>query len=224
MYLAISDHVVSGVLVREDEDVQKLIYYVSKSLVQAKTLYSTIEKLVLALITSARKLRSYFNCHPIRVATTFPLKTVLQKPDLLGRMAKWVVELGEFDVRFQPRISIKSQMLADFIAKVTQPLRTPMMNKEKCGVQEMMVDGSSNQRGARVGIVRKSLHGKYFEQSLKLGFKASNNEADYEALINGLKMSLAIKILGIRVLTDSQLVVQELSGGYGAHRRELFDM
>ena len=74
---AISDHTVNGVLVREDEGVQKSIYYVSKSLVQAETHYSIIEKLVLALITSARMLRPYFQCHPIRVVIAFPLRTVL---------------------------------------------------------------------------------------------------------------------------------------------------
>ena len=78
-----------------------------------------------------------------------------------------------------------------------------MVNKEKYEVWEMMVDGLSNQRGAGVRIVLKSPHNEIFEQYLKLGFKASNNEAEYEALINGLEMSLAIRILGIRVLTDS---------------------
>ena len=63
LYLVVFDHTISGVLVRKDEGVQKPIYYVSKSLVQAKTHYSMIEKLVSALITSVRKLRPYFQCH-----------------------------------------------------------------------------------------------------------------------------------------------------------------
>ena len=79
-------------------------------------------KVGVALITLARKLRPYFQCHPIKVVTTFPLKTMLQKPDLSGCMAKWILELGEFDVGFQPITSMKSQALADFVAELMQPL------------------------------------------------------------------------------------------------------
>ena len=88
LYLAISDHAVSRVLVQEEEWDHKQIYYVSKSLVQAEIHYVIIENLILALITSVRKLRPYFQYHPIRVVTTFPLKTILQKPDL----SRWVAK------------------------------------------------------------------------------------------------------------------------------------
>ena len=96
-----------------------------------------------------------------------------------------------------------------------------MVNKEKYEVWEMMVDRLSNQRGAVVRIVLKSPHNEIFEQSLKLGFKALNNKAEYEALINGLKMSMAIGISGIRLLTDSKLVAQQLNGGYETHDEKL---
>ena len=83
------------------------------------------------------------------------------------------------------------------------PLETLKVDNEKCEVWELMVDGSSNQIRAGVGIVLKSPQREIFKQSLKLGFKATNNEVEFEALINGLKMSLAIEILGIKVLTNS---------------------
>ena len=67
----------------------------------------------------------------------------------------------------------------------------------------MMADGYFNQRGVGAGIVLKLCHGEVFKQSLKLGFEVSTNEAEYEGLINGLKMSLAIRISGTRVLTYS---------------------
>jgi len=51
------------------------------------------------------------------VLTEYPLKEVLQKPDLSGRLVNWVVELGEFDLEFYPRTTIKAQVLADFTAK-----------------------------------------------------------------------------------------------------------
>jgi hypothetical protein len=81
----------------------------------AEERYPWIEKLAFALITSARRLRPYFQAHAIRVLTEYPLKKILQKPDLSGRLVNWAVELGEFDLEFYPRTTIKAQILADFI-------------------------------------------------------------------------------------------------------------
>ena len=137
---------------------------------------------------------------------------------------KWALELYKFDVSFQPRTSIKSQALANFVAELTQPLAMFKVDKAKYEVWELRVDGSSNQKGARVGIVLKSPHGEIFEQSWKLNFKVSNNEVEYEALINGLKMSLAFRIFEIKVLIDSKLVAQQLNRGYEPRMKEWCDM
>lgn len=80
LYLAVSEHSVSVVFVRKDDGQQSPIYYVSKSLLDAETRYSQFEKLALALIITARKLRPYFQSHPITVLTSFPLKNILHKP------------------------------------------------------------------------------------------------------------------------------------------------
>ena len=90
----------------------------SKSLLNAKTRYSLLEKLALALITVARKLRLYFQCHLIMVITTYPLKGILQKPKLSGQLTKWAVELSEYDISYQPHTTIKSQALVDFTPSV----------------------------------------------------------------------------------------------------------
>ena len=71
-------------------------------------------------------------------------------------MKKWALELGEFDVSFQPRMSIKSQALVDFVAELTLSLEALKVNKEKYEVWNMMVDGSSNQKGVGIGMVLKS--------------------------------------------------------------------
>ena len=116
MYLAILEAAVSAALVREDEGKQQPIYYVSNTLLDAETRYTQLEKLALALVTAGRKLRPYFQCHPIVVLTQYPLRSILHKPELSGRMTKWAVELSEYDITYQPRTAIKSQVLADFIA------------------------------------------------------------------------------------------------------------
>ena len=119
LYLAVSDSAVSAVLVREEDNSQHPVYYVSKTLLDAETRYSRLEKLALALIVAARKLRPYFQCHSIKILTTYPLKNILHKPELSGRLTKWAVELSEYDISFHPRSLMKSQVLADFIADFT---------------------------------------------------------------------------------------------------------
>ena len=110
LYLTVSEHVVSAILVREEGSKQLLVYYVSKSFLDVETRYSHLEKLALALVVASQKLRPYFQAHQIVVVTSFPIKTVLHKPEVSGRLDKWVVELGEYDVVFRPASAIKSQV------------------------------------------------------------------------------------------------------------------
>lgn len=91
------------VFVREDKGKQHPVYYTSKALVDAETRYPMMEKLVLALVTAARKLRPYFQANPVIVMTDQPLRQTLLKPNTSGHLVKWSVELSEFDIAYQPR-------------------------------------------------------------------------------------------------------------------------
>ena len=86
-------------LIREEE---KVLYYVSKQLIDTETRYPEMEKLALALVIPSRKLRSYFHSHTIHVLTNYPLRQVLQKLDASGRLLKWAIELSQFDIEFVP--------------------------------------------------------------------------------------------------------------------------
>ena len=119
LYLAVTPHVVSSALIREEGKVQKPVYYTSKALRGAKGRYPLIEKLAFALITAFRKLRHYFQAHVINVMTNHLLKKAMNKLEAAGRLIQWAVELSEFDIRYQPRHAIKAQALADFIAEFT---------------------------------------------------------------------------------------------------------
>ena len=66
-----------------------------------------MDKLILALLTAARKLRPYFQAHTIEVLTKYPMKQVLHKPETSGRLMKWAIEMSEFDIRYKPKIAIK---------------------------------------------------------------------------------------------------------------------
>ncbi|CAA0829593.1 Uncharacterized mitochondrial protein AtMg00860, partial [Striga hermonthica] len=109
LYLGVSNVAVSAVLIRQDGLQQFPVYYVSKALHDAELRYPHMEKLAYALIIAARKLRPYFLEHSIVVFTTYPLRQVLHRPDTSGRMIKWAIELGQFDIQYRPRTAIKAQ-------------------------------------------------------------------------------------------------------------------
>jgi hypothetical protein len=93
LYLAVSPSAVSSPLIQEDAGVQKLVYFKSKALHRVEERYPQIKKLAFALVVSARRLRPYFQAHAIRVLTEYPMRKVLQKPNLSGRLVNWAMEL-----------------------------------------------------------------------------------------------------------------------------------
>ena len=106
MYLLVSNHAVSAVLLR-DQGVQHPVYYISKTLVDAETRYLPLEKLVLALVHATRKLPYYFLAHTVYVLTGYLLQSLLKRSDFMGRKAKWGTRLRAFDIRYKPRNSVK---------------------------------------------------------------------------------------------------------------------
>ena len=88
MYLSVSDHAVSAVLLG-DQGVQQPVYYISKTLVDAKTRYLALEKLVLALVYAMRKLPHYFQAYTVYVLTEYPLQSLLKRSNFTDRLAKW---------------------------------------------------------------------------------------------------------------------------------------
>jgi hypothetical protein len=101
--------------------VQRPVYYVSKVLHEAKTMYLETHKLLYAMLIASRKLRYYFQVHRVVVVTSFPLRAILHNSNATGNIAKWAAELAEFQLDFQPRHAVKSQVLADFIVEWTPP-------------------------------------------------------------------------------------------------------
>ena len=92
------------------------MFFVSKSLADAETRYNHLEQATLALWVATKKLRPYFQAHPIMVLTNFPLRSTIHKPNLSGRMARWAVELSEYGIQYKPKIAKKGQVLAYFLA------------------------------------------------------------------------------------------------------------
>ncbi|PKA67302.1 hypothetical protein AXF42_Ash004795 [Apostasia shenzhenica] len=119
LYLSTTDNSLSALLVREEAGQQHPIHYISHVLHGAEVRYPPLKKLSFALIFAARRLRHYFQAHPVKVITDQPLRRILHSPEISGRLQKWAVELSEFDTDFLPRSATKSQALADFVAELT---------------------------------------------------------------------------------------------------------
>ena len=182
LYIAISDFSTSAVLVRDKDRVQHPVYYCSRALRGAEERYPRMEKLILALVTAAWKLRPYFQAHTIEVPTEYPMKQVLHKPETSGRLMKWAIELSEFDIRYKLKTAIKGQVLADFVMEFTSAV--PAENAQtmtNLPIWKLFVDGASNAQGSGAGLILTSPEGIDIEYALRFGFQASNNEAEYEA-------------------------------------------
>ena len=105
------------VLIKDEGGWQQPIYYVSQLLKDAETRYPPVEKFAYALVMVSRKLRHYFQRRDIKVITNQPLKKILHKPNLSGRLINGTVELSQFNISYEPRKAIKAQALSDFIVE-----------------------------------------------------------------------------------------------------------
>jgi hypothetical protein len=150
----------------------------------------------------SRKLHHYFQSHKINVVSSFPLGEILRSRDTVGRIVKWSVKLGEFDLEFCPRQAIKSQILTDFVAEWTETQQPPPA--EKSEHWKMYFDGSLNLEGA--GVLFISPQGDHLKYVLQIHYKASNNGAEYEALIHGLRIAVSLGIKRLIAYGDSKVV------------------
>ncbi|XP_048613220.1 uncharacterized protein LOC125587118 [Brassica napus] len=175
--------------------------------------------MALAVVTSARKLRPYFQSHTIEVLSNQPLRTVMQNTNQSGRLTKWAMELSEHDIVYKNLIAAKSQVLADFLIELTPELEQDLILPSLNWI--LHVDGSSTSKGSGAGVQLQSPTGELIRQSFGFGFAASNNEAEYESLIAGLRLAKAVKAKRISAYCDSQLVVSQYLGDYDVRNERM---
>jgi ribonuclease HI len=175
---------------------------------ETKIRYPQIQKLLYAVILTRQKLRHYFESHPVTVVSSFPLGEIIQCREASGRIAKWAVELMGEALSFAPWKAIKSQVLADFLAEwVDTQLPTAPIQAE---LWTMYFDGLLMKSGAGAGLLFILPLGKHVRYVLRLHFPASNNVAEYEALVNGLRIAVELGVRRLDARGDSQLVIDQV--------------
>nr|GEV28912.1 reverse transcriptase domain-containing protein [Tanacetum cinerariifolium] len=194
VYLSTLYGAISAVLMTKREAVQTPVYFVSRALQGPELNYTPMEKLVMSLVFAAKRLQRHFQAYPIAVITDQPIKQIMSRPDVAGRLQKWSIMLGEHNITYRPRTSVKRQVLGDFLAKVPDesPLTASVLETQQ--VQwKLFTDGSSS----------------------------SNNEAEYEALIAGLRIAVQMGVQNVHVNVDSKLVANQVLGTYVAKEENM---
>jgi ribonuclease HI len=206
--------------------IQKPVYYVSEVLHEAKDRYSETHKLLYAILIASWKLRHYFQAHKIVVVTSYPLRAILHNSNARVNITKWAAELAGFQLDFQPHHTIKSQVLADFVAEWTPtpsipggpdlgsdpPLpevRAPVFTEPHW---TLFFDGSARNKKAGAGAVLIDPNDEQVKYMVLLDFEATNNMAEYEALIFELTAVLSLGVWQLLVKGDSQLTIKQVRG------------
>jgi ribonuclease HI len=171
------------------------------------------------VILTWRKLRHYFESHPVTMVSSFPLGEIIQSREVSGRIAKWAVELMGETLSFAPRKAIKAHVLADFLAEWTdtQLSTTPIQPK----IWTMYFDGSLMKTGAGAGLLFISPLGKHLRYVICLHFPVSNNVVEYEALVNGLHITVELGVRRLDARGDSQLVIDQVMKNSHCYDRKM---
>jgi hypothetical protein len=168
-----------------------------------------MHKLLYAILIASQKLSHYFQAHKIVVVTSYPLRAILRNSNATGNIAKWAAELAGFQLDFQPHHTIKSQVLADFIAEWTSTPSVPGGSVHGSGTPlpeakapvftrphwTLFFDGSARNKKVGASVVLIDPNGEQVKYMVFFDFEATDNMAEYEALIFGITVALS---LGVR--------------------------
>jgi ribonuclease HI len=208
LYVAASHSAVSAALVQEKQDgqvkKQALVYFVSEVLSLSKKNYTELEKVLYAVLMASRKLQHYFQAYHIIVPLSQPLKDIMRNREATRRIRKWAAELNEFSIDYVHISSIQSQALADFIADWTLGAQEEVTKDAEAWT--VFCDDSWGTFGVvavAVLVAPSKIRTCY---AARLDFSCTNNIAEYEALLLGLRK---LKAMGVRraiLKTDTQVI------------------
>ncbi|CAM8886700.1 unnamed protein product [Rhodiola kirilowii] len=226
LYVAAQEKSLGAMCAQEtDERKERPLYYLSRTLVGTELNYSPIEKICLALVFAVQKLRHYMQAHTIHVVSKAdPIKYILSRPVLSGRLAKWAVLLKQYDLVFVPQKATKGQAIADFFTDHPVPAEWEFsinLPGEDIFYVDVLPPWQMFFDGAGAGVVFVSPENHLLPFSFTLTQLCSNNMAEYQALLLGLQMARQISIDKMDIYGDSQLVINQVLGDYEVRKDDL---
>jgi ribonuclease HI len=223
LYIAALPHAVSVALVQEQDREGTIrqcpVYYVSEVLTTSKCNMTKLEKVAYAVVMASRKLCHYFEAFKVQVTSDRGLGELFRNPEASVLIAKWAAELSGYHITFEPRTAIKSQVLADFIVDWTGPITQSDTTAEK--VWTIHCDGAWCHAGAGAAAVITSPAGVKHRYAALLSFalesdRCTNNIAEYEVVILGLRKLRALGVTACIITTDSKVVAGQVEKDYAA--------
>jgi hypothetical protein len=197
LYVAASHSAVSASLVQEKLEGQAKkqvsVYFISEVLSLSKKNYTELEKVLYAVLMASRTLRHYSQAYHIIIPSSQPLKDVMRNREATGRVGKWAAELNEFAIDYVHSSSIQSQALEDFIADWMPGAHEEGTSKD-AEAWTVFCDGSWGTFGAGAAAVLVAPSKVKTCYAVKLDFSCTNNIAEYEALLLGLRKLRAMEI------------------------------
>jgi ribonuclease HI len=221
LYIAASPYAVSAALIQEQDREgttrQCPVYYVSEVLTTSKCNMTELEKISYAVVMASRKLRHYFEAFKVRVTSDGGLGELFRNPEASVRITKWAAELSRYNITFEPRTAIKSQVLADFIVDSTGPTWQQEESPEK--VWTIHCDDAWCHARASAAAIITSPTGVKYRYTACLSFalesdRCTNNVAEYESVILGLRKLRALGVTTCIIRTDSKVVAGQVEKEY----------
>jgi hypothetical protein len=198
VYLSVGDTSIASVIVQVQDGRERVVFYLSRRMLDAETRYRAIEKLCLCLLFTCTKLRHILlSAETIVICKSDVIKHMLSAPVLKGRLGKWMFALSKFDIQYQPAKAVKGQALADLVAERTS---------------------------TDIGVLLVSPRGATYSFSIRLPAPCTNNLAEYEAVHKGMELLLEARAEVVEVFGDSKLVISQLTETYRCESGLLFPL
>jgi hypothetical protein len=208
VYLSVGDTSIASVVIQVHDNKERVVFYLSRRMLDAETRYPDIEKLCLCRFFTCTKLRHILlSAKIIIICKSDVVKHMLSAPVLKGRLGKWMFALLEFDIRYQPAKAIKGQALADLIAERVSTNIAVLSVR----AWAMYFDGSVCGDGCGIGILLVSPRGATYSFSIRLPTTCTNNLAEYEAVRKCMELLLEARAEAVEVFGDSKLVISQLT-------------
>ena len=216
LYLALSPSDIGALIGQEDEGgIKQLVYYISRALKDVETRYPRLKRVCIAIFYASQRLRHYFLAYKVHLMTkSYAIKSLLRQPILSSRIAQWLLQLSQYDLKAGTPKAGKSQVIADLLAQFPREEEFLLNDKVPREVATaevtakewvMRYDGSFTADSRDVGVFLYHREGEIVVLSFKLEFSCSNNTTKYKAYLTGLVVALKVGVQHLRVIGDSNL-------------------